>query len=162
SGGSGGYTYSYDFDNDGHFEVTGSSSASATVPESYLDDGPSTRVVHGRVTDSAGNFTDYTTSITVTNLAPTPSIGLPPPARAGRPRVRPASATAPSAADPSAGCSYSGDFGAGTPLFPGASPSHSYAAAGTYTVTLTATDKDGGKGTATATVTVTGAAGQAG
>ena len=53
-GGSGGYTYSYDFNNDGAFEVTGSASASAAVPESYLDDGPSTRVVRARVTDSSG------------------------------------------------------------------------------------------------------------
>src|SRR5262249_48370833 len=48
SGGSSGYTYSYDFNNDGTFEISGSPSASATVPASYLDDGPGARVVHGR------------------------------------------------------------------------------------------------------------------
>jgi PKD repeat protein len=159
SGGSGGYGYSYDFDNDGTFEVSGSNSASAAVPESYLDDGPSTREVHGRVADSAGNFADYTASITVTNVAPGPGITPPPSAVAGSAASFQASATDPSSADTSAGFSYSWDFGDGTPLVAGASPSHSYAAPGTYTVTLTATDKDGGQGTATASLTVSGAAG---
>ena len=66
AGGSGAYTYSYDFNNDGNFEITGSSTANATIPESYLDDGPSTRVVHGRITDGLGGYTDFTFSTTVT------------------------------------------------------------------------------------------------
>jgi PKD repeat protein len=158
TGGTGGYTYSYDFNNDGTFEVSGSASASVTVPEAYLDDGPSTRVVHGRVTDSAGASKDYTASIAVTNVAPTPSIGLPSSAVAGSAATFTASATDPSTADKNAGFTYSWDFGDGTAAVAGASPSHSYAAAGTYTVTLTATDKDGGKGTTTASLTVNSAA----
>jgi hypothetical protein len=63
-GGSGGYTYSYDFNNDGTFEISGSSSAQATVPGSYLSTSGS-HVVHGRITDSSGAFSDYTTTITV-------------------------------------------------------------------------------------------------
>ena len=43
-----GFKYSYDFDNDGTFEVTDSSSASAIVPASYLADGPGSRTVAGR------------------------------------------------------------------------------------------------------------------
>src|SRR5207245_312217 len=74
TGGSGGYTYSYDFNNDGTFEVTASSTANATIPESYLDDGPSARVVHGRITDSLGGHTDYTASIAVGNVAPTATL----------------------------------------------------------------------------------------
>jgi hypothetical protein len=157
AGGSGGYKYSYDFNNDGVFEVTGSSSASATVPESYLDDGPSTRVARGRVTDSSGAFKDYTTSIAVTNVAPTPSIGLPPSVAPGTAATFTASATDPSTADTKAGFSYSWNFGDGSAAVAGASPSHSYAKAGTYTVNLTATDKDGGQGSASASVTAAAA-----
>src|SRR5262249_12527168 len=69
-----GFTYSYDFDNDGTFEVTGSTSAAATVPASYLADGPGTRVVHGRISDKDGGFSDYTTTLTVTNVAPTATL----------------------------------------------------------------------------------------
>jgi hypothetical protein len=64
TGGSGGYTYSYDFSDNGIFEISGSSSAQATVPVSYLGSA-GTHVVHGRITDSSGAFTDYTTTITV-------------------------------------------------------------------------------------------------
>jgi RHS repeat-associated protein len=157
-GGAGGYTYSYDFDDDGVFEVSSSASASATVPESYLDDGPSTRVVHGRVTDGSGAFQDYTAGISVTNAAPAPSITPPTSAVAGAAATFTASATDPSTADRNAGFTYSWDFGDGTAPVPGASASHTYASPGTYTVTLTATDKDGGSGTTTASITVASAA----
>jgi hypothetical protein len=69
AGGSGGYTYSYDFNNDGTFEVTGSAAATATVPASYLNTAGA-HVVHGRITDSLGGFSDYTTTVTV-NALPT-------------------------------------------------------------------------------------------
>ena len=51
--------YSYDFDNDGTFEVTVTSSASATVPASFLADGPGTRTVRAVVADNDGGFTSY-------------------------------------------------------------------------------------------------------
>ena len=35
-----GFRYSYDFNNDGVFEITDSTSSSATVPATYLNDGP--------------------------------------------------------------------------------------------------------------------------
>src|SRR5206468_3515650 len=77
TGGSGGYKYSYDFGNDGTFEVVNSTSATATVPATYLDDGPGTRVVHGRVRDSRGEFADFTTTVPINNVAPMPSISGP-------------------------------------------------------------------------------------
>src|SRR5262249_40276350 len=46
-----GFTYSYDFNNDGTFEITASSSSSATVPAAFLADGPATLTVKGRITD---------------------------------------------------------------------------------------------------------------
>src|SRR5207237_1012673 len=72
-----GFMYSYDFDNDGTFEIAGSSSPSATVPASYLDDGPGSRTVHGRILDKDGGYTDYTTIITINNVAPTATFNAP-------------------------------------------------------------------------------------
>ncbi|HZZ42828.1 MAG TPA: ELWxxDGT repeat protein [Tepidisphaeraceae bacterium] len=69
--GTGPFTYNYDFDNDGIFEIAGSSSATATVPASYLTDGPFTRIVHARVVDSFGQIADLTTDIQVLNVPPT-------------------------------------------------------------------------------------------
>ncbi|MFC1516467.1 Ig-like domain-containing protein, partial [Thermodesulfobacteriota bacterium] len=68
-----GFIYSYDFDNDGTFDVVGSSSASAEVPASFLDDGPGTLTVRGRIADKDGGFTDLTTTIDILNVAPTVS-----------------------------------------------------------------------------------------
>src|SRR5262249_8611195 len=133
--------------------IVGSNSTSAVIPEAYLDDGPRTVVVHGRVTDKAGGYTDFTDTMVITNVAPKPQITLPPGIDVTIAATFAASTTDPSTADTNAGFKYSWDFGDGTsPLF--ASGTHIYAKAGTYTVTLTATDKDGGVGTATASVTV--------
>src|SRR5262249_22813510 len=68
--------YAYDFNNDGVFEVGSGAyigsdgTTSVTVPAAYLADGPATRTVHARVIDKDGGFTDYTTAITVNNVAP--------------------------------------------------------------------------------------------
>ena len=53
TGGTGPYKYSFDFNNDGVFEIVDGTSASATVPASYLADGPGTRVVKRRIKDTA-------------------------------------------------------------------------------------------------------------
>jgi PKD repeat protein len=153
AGGSGGYTYSYDFNNDGVFEITGSN-AWATIPESYVDDGPATLAVHGRVTDRAGAHVDVTATIRITNAAPRPHITLPTSVTAGVAATFIGTATDPSTADTNAGFVFSWDFGDGSSPTTGASPSHTYAKAGTYRITLTVTDKDGGVGKAIATFSV--------
>jgi hypothetical protein len=71
-----GFRYSYDFDSDGAFEIgdgtyAGSSvAASAVVPAAYLADGPGTRQVTARIIDKDGGYTDFTTTITIQNVAP--------------------------------------------------------------------------------------------
>ena len=156
TGGSGGYKYSYDFNNSGTFEITGSTNPTATIPESYVDSGPSTLVVHGRITDSSGNFTDYTTSITVNDVAPVPSITLPATVVAGTAATFKASATDPSTADTAAGFTFAWTFGDGGTAT-GASASHTYAAAGTYSVAVKATDTHGLSTTTTASLVVNAA-----
>jgi hypothetical protein len=55
--------------NNGTFEISNSTSAQASVPATYLST-VGTHVVHGRITDSLGDSTDYTTTITI-NPPPT-------------------------------------------------------------------------------------------
>ena len=65
-----GFTYSFDFDSNGVFEVVNSPSATATIPATFLPDGPATLTVHGRVTDSHGVSTDYYVPIQIANVVP--------------------------------------------------------------------------------------------
>jgi hypothetical protein len=60
------FTYSFDWDNDGTFEVVDQSTGSAQ--HTWPDNGAYT--VRGRVQDDDGSYTDYTTQVTVTNVAP--------------------------------------------------------------------------------------------
>src|SRR5262249_26134537 len=125
----------------------------ATVPASYLDDGPGGRVVRGRMKDKDGGFTDYTTTVTINNVVPTANAGGPYSGTAGTTIIFKATATDPSQADTAAGFTYTWDFGDGG-VGSGPTPGYAYAKVGTYTVRLTAKDKDGGQGTATTTVSV--------
>src|SRR5262249_49360842 len=54
--------------------ATASTSATATVPASYLADGPATRTVRATIVDKDGGTRTSTTAITVTNAAPTGAI----------------------------------------------------------------------------------------
>lgn len=152
-GGVGNFTYSFDFGGDGTFEVVNTAATMASVPASYLADGPANLRVVGRVRDAAGSFTDYTVVIPVTNVPPTPVATVPGTGTSGSPVQFLASATDPSPTDTSAGFTYTWTFGDGASAS-GASANHTYAAAGTYSVTLRATDKDGGFNTTTRQIVV--------
>src|SRR5262249_48269304 len=78
-----GFLYSYDFDNNGSFEVSNSTQSSAAVPAQLTADGPGSFTVHGRIADKDGGFTDYTTTVTVTNVAPVATFGNNGPAAEG-------------------------------------------------------------------------------
>jgi extracellular elastinolytic metalloproteinase len=76
-----GFHYSYDFNNDGTWDLgdgtyAGSAGvgASVPVPGAFLPDGPGTYTVKARIIDKDGGFTDYTTTITVTNVPPTATL----------------------------------------------------------------------------------------
>jgi parallel beta-helix repeat protein len=56
-----GFKYSYDFNNDGTWDITDSTSASATT--SFAT--PGTYTVKGRIKDKDGGYTDYTTTVQV-------------------------------------------------------------------------------------------------
>lgn len=162
-----GFHYSYDFNNDGTFEVgngtyAGSvSTDSATVLASYLDDGPGSREVAARIIDQNDRFTDYTTIITINNVAPTAGIG-PADAALNQSQTFTLTATDPSTADQLAGFLFTINWGDGTAVdtvsgLSGTTANHTYSQIGVYTVSVTAKDKDNDTGAATTTsVTVAG------
>jgi autotransporter-associated beta strand protein len=146
-----GFTYSYDFDNDGTFEITDSPFASASVPASYLADGPGTCTVHGRIKDKDGGYTDYTTDITITNVPPTAGVTGPTTGARGQPRTFTLTASDASPVDQAAGFVYMINWGDGSPVQTvprsasngtGVDVDHVFTTTGTYTVQVTATDKD--------------------
>jgi hypothetical protein len=164
-----GFRFAYDFNNDGVFDLgdgtySGSVAVSAAnVPAAILGDGPATRIVRGRVIDSGGGFTDYTTTVIVENAPPTAALTDNGPVPVGTPiTVTFVDVTDPSPADVAAGFLYSFDFtGSGDFTSPGnvansTSPSASfvYTTPGTYTVRGRVTDKDGGFNEYTRTVTI--------
>jgi Ca2+-binding RTX toxin-like protein len=159
--------YAYDFDNDGTFEVGdgtyvhGVSDSSVTVPAAYLADGPFGRVIHARVIDKDGGFTDYTTTITVDDLAPTAGVSGPATLVGGQTATFTLTASDPSPIDQAAGFTFLIDWdgdGVVDQLVTGPSGTtvtHVFTTGGNVTVRVAAVDKDGLAGPfATTTVQV--------
>jgi hypothetical protein len=158
-----GFLYSYDFNNDGVFEITNSTSASALVPASYLATTGS-HVVHARISDEGGKFTDYRTTVNVTASRPSVTItsnvatSVP-----GEPVPLVIRATDTSADAQGASFTYNISFGDGKTTTQSAigplAIGHVYTRTGTFTVRVTATDEFGHtSSTATRTVRVVAAA----
>src|SRR5262249_32001859 len=112
-GGAGNYRYSFDFDNDGTFEIVNSPLATADVPAIFLADGPGSTVIHGRITDGLGMYSDYTASLLIANVAPSVQIGNSS-GKVGTAIAFSAAVSDPSPADTTAGFTYSWNFGDGT------------------------------------------------
>jgi subtilisin-like proprotein convertase family protein len=146
------FTYSFDWDNDGTYDVVDQSSPSAA--HTWYDNGSYT--VGGRIRDDDGGFTEYTTGVTVDNVAPTATLGNDGPMDEG-----------------SVGTiSFSGQYDPGTSdTFTysfdldndgtyeivgqaGASTTHSWPDNGSYTVKGRIMDNDGGSTEYTTLVTV--------
>ena len=162
-----GFRYAYDFNNDGTYEVGGptyagaTTATSATVPASFLADGPGTRTVGMLVLDKDGGGHGYTTTITINNVAPTgtlqnvtgnegvqQTIGLTGVSDAGNDPVRFVYDVDGNGTDDTAGVTYANATTATTGSVPAADgPS-------TRLVRVRVIDKDGGTNVYTATVTV--------
>lgn len=65
------FTYSFDWDNDGVYETVDQASSSAT----YTWNENGTYTVGGRIKDDDGGYNEYTTTVTVNNVAPTADLG---------------------------------------------------------------------------------------
>jgi PKD repeat protein len=150
-----GLTYSFDLDGDGVFEITGSSSATAS--HTFNDNG--VHLVRARVTDKDGGYSEYEKWVTVLNVAPA-ATGLGHSGNVdegGAVSFSLAGVGDPSPADIAAGLTYDFDLdGDGVFEVSGASATASvlYADSGTYLVRARVSDKDGGSTEYQAAVTV--------
>src|SRR5205807_9877911 len=114
-----------------------------------FDDGPSTHIVRARIIDKDGGYSEYSTSVTVKNVAPTLTAAANNTASEGSPKsfdlgsFSDPGADSPWTVDVNWGDSSSDSF---TKTSTGSigSHSHTYDDNGTYTVTVKVTDKDGG------------------
>jgi PKD repeat protein len=141
-------SYAWDFNNDG---VWDSVSGSATVKKTYTDN--TTAVVKLRVTDRVGYSADATTTLTVTNAAPTVDMG------ADRTGLEGASFAFEAAIRDPGQDSHTvlWNFRDGK-TGQGPSVSHVFADEGVFMVTVRVTDDDGGVGTDSAKVTISNVA----
>ena len=144
-----GLTYAWDLDGDGIFGESGAAATrgvetgvSPTFSAAGLD-GPSSRTVSLRVTDSQNRTSTATATINITNVAPTLSIG-------GANSVNEGSTytLTLSSSDPGTDTitSWTIQWGDGTTQVVAGNPSSVtkvYADNGSYTITATATDEDG-------------------
>ena len=148
------------------FACDGSSLDSATYANSNadasttctFDDGPSTHDVVARVIDKDGGYTEHTTTVTVTNVAPAATISAPSSVNEGDTFIVSLdNPTDPSSTDIAAGFTYTFNCGDGT----GVQDTNTTASiscvvhdVASQTVTATITDKDGGTSSYSSVVTV--------
>jgi PKD repeat protein len=126
-----------------HWDFGDGTTADGTLTPShvYSTQGSYTATLTATDPDYGFSASD-TLVISVNDVAPIATIGVPGPSLSGTPDSFTASATSPDPADQTAGFSYNWNFGDGT-TGTGANPTHTYAAPGTYTVSVAATAVDG-------------------
>jgi ELWxxDGT repeat protein len=162
-----GFRYSYDFTNDGDFDDPGEALDVSSASWSYVFPDNGVYSVTARIADKDGDFTDYSTTVTVSNVVPSAGVLGPGIAVPGQPLIYQLTAADPSPADRASGFSFVINWGDGTPsqiIDP--SPDNGFgtlvrhvfveSSAGSYSISVVAVDKDGGvSSTATQSTTVT-------
>ncbi|MFC1712585.1 PKD domain-containing protein [Candidatus Poribacteria bacterium] len=141
------YTYSFDWDNDGSYDVLDQTDPSAS--HTWNDNG--IHIVGVGVKDGDGNIHKATTSVEVTDLAPTAEFAWTSEPRDEGSEILFTNASTPSL-DPIARWSW--DFGDKVGTSMKQNPSYAYRDNGVYKVTLTVTDDDGSSTSKTVTLTV--------
>ena len=134
--------YAWDLDDNGSFETPGQS---VTFSAAGLD-GPSSRTIRVRATDTGGLSATASTTVTVLNVAPSATFNAPAPVDEGSPlELALTGSSDPSAADTAAGFEYAFDCGSGFgPFGPASSASCPTSDNGTHAVGGRIRDKDGG------------------
>src|SRR5439155_8922898 len=103
-----GFHYAYSCTNGDLSGATYAGSGSSASTSCTFDDGPANKNVKARIIDKDGGFTEYTTSVTVNNVAPTATLANNGPVDEGSPAtITFSSPSDPSSADTSAGFHYS-------------------------------------------------------
>ncbi len=147
------FTYSFDWDNDDVYEIVGQGSASAV--HTWYDEG--TFTVQARITDNDGGFSEYTTDVVVTNVAPIVDTGPDKTINQGATFTSSGYFIDPGADQWAATVDYGDGSGIQFLLLNSDktfSLSHAYSNYGEYTVTVIVQDYDFGQGSDTAVVTV--------
>src|SRR5439155_4308608 len=149
-----GFSYAFDCGSGSGYGAW-SPTASASCPTT--DSG--SRTVKGEVKDRDGGISEYTASVTVSNVAPTPSItDAPASSPEGTTILLHSSVSDPSSVDTAAGFTYAWSVTKNGSAYGsnGSASTYSFTPTdnGSYVVTLKATDKDGGYSTTTATISV--------
>jgi hypothetical protein len=148
-----GFHYAFACDGGDLSTATYASGGASETAACTFDDGPGSYVVHGRIIDKDGGYSEYATTVNVSNVPPTAMLAVPGPVDEGSPfalaLINPQD---PSEADTMAGFTVSFDCGDGAGYHSSAdctaidNPSQ--------TVTARIADKDGGYTEYTATVAV--------
>jgi hypothetical protein len=136
----GSLSYAWDLDDNGTFETPGQTATFSAV------DGPATPTVKVRVTDNGGLSTVASTTVSISNVAPTITSLTPSPTNglSGQGVTFTGAATDPSGPDTAAGFTWAFDTGSGFGAFGSNGFVASFASCGTHTVDGKARDKDGG------------------
>lgn len=145
--------YSFDWDNDGVYDIVDQEEASAQ--HTWPDNG--TYTVRARIMDDDGGWNDFTTEVTVTNVAPTVNAGEDATINEGSTFSRSGSFTDPGADSWTATVDYGDNSGVqalALNVDKTFALSHRYADNGSYTVEVCVTDDDAGVGCDTVQVTV--------
>src|SRR2546425_481020 len=156
-----GFHYAFDCSGGSLDAATYASSGTSPSANCTYDDGPSSPTASARILDKDGGFTDYTTTVTVNNAAPTATFKGPSVNEGSPIALSLTAAFDPSTADTTAGFQYAFDCGDGSGY--GAFGSLNTAScattdSGSRTVRGKLQDKNGGSTEYTATVTVTNVA----
>jgi uncharacterized delta-60 repeat protein len=144
--------------------LAGSYAAASAAPSTSFTfpDGPAAPTVYGRIFDKDGGFSDYQTTVTVNDVAPTATAAGPATSVRGQPQTFTFTASDPSPADQAAGFAYTIDWGDGTTTTVSGGASvpvgHVFTDSGTFTVRVWATDRGGVPSVQAGTMTVTVAA----
>src|SRR3989442_721664 len=152
-----GFHYAFDCSGGSLAAATYASSGTSPSANCTYDDGPSSPTASARILDKDGGFTDYTTTVTVNNAAPTATFKGPSVNEGSPIALSLTAAFDPSTADTTAGFQYAFDCGDGSGYGAlGSSNTASCATtdSGTRVVRGKISDKDGGSSEYAGTVMV--------
>lgn len=157
---SAGFHYAYACDGSSLAAATYAGSSTSATASCTFPDGPATPTVRARIIDKDGGYTEYTTTVTVNNVAPTITSVTGPTDPHPAPYTNTADPIVVNFTDPGSldthTCTFSWDDSTPNTMVNADPPNmgdgscsgtHTFSAAGVYTIGVTVTDKDGGSAT---------------